>query len=216
MALRAPAGAQGCGRDAGRNKRHDRAKPLKQLAGAGGFEPPHGGIKIRCLTTWLHPITGHTIAGRVAGRSGAAHLMRFIFPGQWRCQRICGGQMPPPNRRRDLSARPWSCIQKHLLYGGCGAIVEVWRVALARQRAHRYKAASLDRQPIPGDTSLRPYLSGCWSVRSVAQPGSALASGARGRRFESSRSDQFISRLAGTGASKTASTPWTAPTSRPR
>lgn len=27
--------------------------------------------------------------------------------------------------------------------------------------------------------------------RSVAQPGSALASGARGRRFESSRSDHF-------------------------
>lgn len=26
------------------------------LAGAGGFEPPHGGIKIRCLTAWLRPI----------------------------------------------------------------------------------------------------------------------------------------------------------------
>jgi hypothetical protein len=25
------------------------------LAGAGGFEPPYGGIKIRCLTTWLRP-----------------------------------------------------------------------------------------------------------------------------------------------------------------
>ena len=35
---------------------------------------------------------------------------------------------------------------------------------------------------------------GRWSIdrlRSVAQPGSALASGARGRRFESSRSDQI-------------------------
>jgi hypothetical protein len=28
------------------------------MAGAGGFEPPHGGIKIRCLTTWLRPTTG--------------------------------------------------------------------------------------------------------------------------------------------------------------
>ncbi len=27
-----------------------------KLAGMGGFEPPNGGIKIRCLTTWLHPI----------------------------------------------------------------------------------------------------------------------------------------------------------------
>ena len=25
------------------------------LAGAGGFEPPHGGIKIRCLTAWRRP-----------------------------------------------------------------------------------------------------------------------------------------------------------------
>jgi hypothetical protein len=25
------------------------------LAGAGGFEPPYGGTKIRCLTTWLRP-----------------------------------------------------------------------------------------------------------------------------------------------------------------
>jgi hypothetical protein len=31
---------------------------LKKLAGAGGFEPPYGGIKIRCLTTWLRP-TGY-------------------------------------------------------------------------------------------------------------------------------------------------------------
>src|SRR5580698_4367116 len=31
------------------------AKRLKSLAGAGGFEPPDGGIKIRCLTTWLRP-----------------------------------------------------------------------------------------------------------------------------------------------------------------
>ena len=27
----------------------------KELAGAGGFEPPHGGIKIRCLTAWRRP-----------------------------------------------------------------------------------------------------------------------------------------------------------------
>lgn len=26
------------------------------LAGMGGIEPPNGGIKIRCLTAWLHPI----------------------------------------------------------------------------------------------------------------------------------------------------------------
>ena len=25
------------------------------MAGAGGIEPPNGGIKIRCLTAWLRP-----------------------------------------------------------------------------------------------------------------------------------------------------------------
>src|SRR5579884_552586 len=30
-------------------------KSLKNVAGAGGFEPPYGGIKIRCLTAWLRP-----------------------------------------------------------------------------------------------------------------------------------------------------------------
>jgi hypothetical protein len=29
------------------------------VAGAGGFEPPHGGIKIRCLTAWRRPNCGH-------------------------------------------------------------------------------------------------------------------------------------------------------------
>src|SRR6516162_8554191 len=33
----------------------ERRNALKSLAGAGGFEPPNGGIKIRCLTTWLRP-----------------------------------------------------------------------------------------------------------------------------------------------------------------
>jgi hypothetical protein len=28
------------------------------LAGAGGIEPPNGGIKIRCLTAWLRPNSG--------------------------------------------------------------------------------------------------------------------------------------------------------------
>ena len=28
---------------------------LARLAGAGGIEPPNGGIKIRCLTAWLRP-----------------------------------------------------------------------------------------------------------------------------------------------------------------
>ena len=26
-----------------------------EMVGAGGIEPPHGGIKIHCLTAWLRP-----------------------------------------------------------------------------------------------------------------------------------------------------------------
>src|SRR5262249_15523968 len=43
------------------------------LAGAGGLEPPNGGIKIRCLTTWLRPISGGLLAPqRRADHSGRA------------------------------------------------------------------------------------------------------------------------------------------------
>lgn len=34
------------------------------MAGVGGFEPPHGGIKIRCLTAWLHPNIGYEASFR--------------------------------------------------------------------------------------------------------------------------------------------------------
>lgn len=36
----------------------------KYMAGVGGFEPPHGGIKIRCLTAWLHPNVGYEASFR--------------------------------------------------------------------------------------------------------------------------------------------------------
>lgn len=25
------------------------------MAGVGGFEPPNGGVRVRCLTAWRHP-----------------------------------------------------------------------------------------------------------------------------------------------------------------
>jgi hypothetical protein len=36
-------------------QRRRRFSKQYQLAGAGGIEPPNGGIKIRCLTAWLRP-----------------------------------------------------------------------------------------------------------------------------------------------------------------
>src|SRR5713101_4048202 len=42
-------------------------KQVILLAGAGGFEPPYGGIKIRCLTTWLRPngVSGGKLTGKL-------------------------------------------------------------------------------------------------------------------------------------------------------
>jgi hypothetical protein len=34
------------------------------MAGVVGIEPTHGGIKTRCLTTWLHPSEELTIMRR--------------------------------------------------------------------------------------------------------------------------------------------------------
>ncbi len=31
--------------------------PLVSMVGEAGFEPAHHGVKVRCLTTWLLPIT---------------------------------------------------------------------------------------------------------------------------------------------------------------
>lgn len=61
------------------------------------------------------------------------------------------------------------------------------KLRLAARGSARYKAPSLDAVRRIG-----------WSDRSVAQPGSALASGARGREFESPRSDQLNQSIKGT------------------
>ena len=44
------------------------------LAGAGGFEPPHGGIKIHCLTTWRRPNNRNAAGPTCRGFSGHAGL----------------------------------------------------------------------------------------------------------------------------------------------
>ena len=42
------------------SSRRKRRKPCaNKLAGVEGFEPPYGGIKTRCLTTWRHPNSFH-------------------------------------------------------------------------------------------------------------------------------------------------------------
>ena len=44
------------------------------LAGAPGLEPGNGGIKIRCLTTWLRPNAQTAGAFDIAGGPGAINV----------------------------------------------------------------------------------------------------------------------------------------------
>ena len=47
------------------------------LAGAGGFEPPNGGTKSRCLTTWRRPINaGALIVGK--GAVGSLDVLKML------------------------------------------------------------------------------------------------------------------------------------------
>jgi hypothetical protein len=50
------------------------------LAGAGGFEPPHGGIKIRCLTAWLRPIAALRASDTDPDARGLARTLMTLFP----------------------------------------------------------------------------------------------------------------------------------------
>lgn len=62
-------------------------KLLHYLAGAGGFEPPHGGIKIPCLTTWRRPNSAERIA------PAFCRIVPFVV-GRWRAGRPYGRQGP--------------------------------------------------------------------------------------------------------------------------
>ena len=64
---------------------------------AGGFEPPHGGIKIRCLTAWRRPKGPR---GPASAREAGATIVRGL----------AHRNLPPANaqrlaKRADLAAR---------------------------------------------------------------------------------------------------------------
>ena len=75
------------------------------MAGAPGFEPGNGGIKIRCLTTWLRPILAPTAArardprGRTILGPPPAINVRDRPPGSTRAIRRTGDWRPARNDR---------------------------------------------------------------------------------------------------------------------
>ena len=113
------------------------------MARAGGIEPPHAGIKIRCLTAWRRP-----------SRAGP----------RWRGPPYKASRASPQTVQRAAPTRACSPV------AGAGG--------------HRYKGASRGE-----GATLRDW------YRRVAQPGRALRSGRRGRRFESSLSDHFFKQI---------------------
>jgi hypothetical protein len=78
------------------------------LAGAGGLEPPNGGIKIRCLTTWLRPI-GRRRRRRRSGRTIAAGCQpingrRPLGGGRPVDRRGAGARLAPCNQAASTTA----------------------------------------------------------------------------------------------------------------
>ncbi len=51
---------------------------LGSKAGVAGFEPTHGGVKVRCLTAWLHPsaLTAHALLCDMAAKRASAAVIR--------------------------------------------------------------------------------------------------------------------------------------------
>ena len=131
-----------------------------------------------------------TSQSRVKRRSEAAaerHHSQSVFAGQWRAAMSarwpCGAL--PFTHFLWVQATEWPAF-----LAAYKALVRV----LAGERWGRYNAVSL-APPNPMRAGLDKPKFRLLVGRSVAQPGSALASGARGRRFESSRSDHSFYRL---------------------
>ena len=71
------------------------------MAGAGGIEPPNGGIKIRCLTAWLRP---NRPSGRRGGLTPHAVLPATpVYRGSWA---ISTGPRTNFRRKRPERFRP--------------------------------------------------------------------------------------------------------------
>ena len=89
-----------------------------QFAGAPGFEPGNGGIKIRCLTTWLRPKAraDHTGASGAGQRLGAAGKGGTGAPDSRRVTRAAGRDASAATRLAQRS-QPLGRPLRHRSYG---------------------------------------------------------------------------------------------------
>src|SRR5438034_710068 len=108
------------------------------MAGAPGLEPGNGGIKIRCLTTWLRP------NGRRAGRHGARTIAAGVPPSNaWsRFQRA----LPAPG---STFLKPFRAVDRRSLRSPFAVVLPCNRRSIA------YVALLLAVAPQAGRTRLR-------------------------------------------------------------
>ncbi len=104
------------------------------LAGTGGFEPPHGGIKIRCLTAWRRPNARRNLVTsfqadkpsrdsflrkiQEKSRGGARSDLRRRAGASWRALAGDGGASrtwpkEQPLKRRRAKFRSWGASAAH-------------------------------------------------------------------------------------------------------
>ena len=88
------------------------------MAGAPGFEPGNGGIKIRCLTTWLRPIGPVMSNSCFAWTRGGpqlyseGHLAAILAASPAR-QAVLAGQRHGRYNARSPDAIPWDIDGTH-------------------------------------------------------------------------------------------------------
>ena len=140
------------------------------MAGAGGFEPPHGGIKIHCLTAWRRPNARLAPDSPCRRADHKAGLAQPQLP--WRSFPVRVEQTPQATESLSRHSGAWG------------------RIA-GRRAPNRRRCLHRPLLP-PTGASIRPALCALpCRCRSVAQSGSAPRSGRGGRRFESYHSDQL-------------------------
>ena len=139
------------------------------LAGVEGFEPPNGGIKTRCLTTWRHPSSLHSILTRSATSHAAAN-------GSVRARRNCSNDPEPAPRRAPHPRRarsPRRCTRRCPSYAPRSArrahrSARTASPAPAATSAWRARTTGSNTLPVPPSEKARIVMRGEFRVNSGA------------------------------------------------
>ena len=83
------------------------AKRIKSLAGVAGFEPTNDGVKVRCLTAWLYPISNKESFFNNSFLSNVIEIIRILFSKLFeKVLLVVGDGFEPPNPRERIYSPP--------------------------------------------------------------------------------------------------------------